>query len=860
MPTYQKIILTNNSTNSAAPVASDIDQGELALNLVDGSLYFKDVNNTIREFAFSSNNAGTSYPGALSQHISEDSNGVGINVNPISGVDLNVGGDVKIGGTLDVESIYRSINTDFLKLSGGTDNASDGANIELYGSSNATHANKAYIDAEEFYLRDVDNTTYKYISLGNTTPVINIGGPNTTGLAELNIGDSRTSNGNSQIILRSKPGGANSNIAKIIRDTSDNLKILNHTGHTQIHADEDKAVKLISSADNSDSQKTINLIARDGKVKIGSLGGAADVNTSKTLDVIGSIKGRNIELTDDDAILFGTNNANRITHNDGLGVFNIRAGHVSDQTANPDVEEYTTGNGAAYIGAKNLTTIGAGWPTHRIEMKVSADTTASAGGQVTWGDAFKLYKDKLTYGGKLGLGNAQNPQGDIHVAGTGGSDNVIVEANTNTSNGARITLRSSSGTFSSKTNTLNNQNLGEVVALGYQNGFVSAGRIDWKALNDWTGSSNTDAEMLIKVRGGTTEQTVMKLYPTDAGKVAINCPYELSNLTDPTLYIGGNQTLGTSKDDYIDHLKLEAASDERDNLIFKSHRREADIIDTQWHSASQRIQRTLELDDGSVHAGFIDFCSYTDSTFDGGGKELFVFGKGNDTLGNIPESRYLSILHDGRILQYGQDSSPTAHPDGDDLVIGKTSSSSGMTIRSGSGIRGNIFFGDSSSSHSGMISYNHLHDRMELSVNSELYPNTGQIFNGIQIASQGNVGIRLTNSTPSEALHVNGKILAEDDITAFSDERLKENIETIPNALEKVSQLRGVKFTRKDTGKKSIGVIAQEIEKVIPEVVSTTDNRDEMKSVAYGNVVGLLIEAIKDLQQEVEELKSNANR
>ena len=92
----------------------------------------------------------------------------------------------------------------------------------------------------------------------------------------------------------------------------------------------------------------------------------------------------------------------------------------------------------------------------------------------------------------------------------------------------------------------------------------------------------------------------------------------------------------------------------------------------------------------------------------------------------------------------------------------------------------------------------------------------------------------------------------------FSDERLKENVVTIPNALEKVSQLRGVEFTRKDGGKKGIGVIAQEIEEVIPEVVVTNTDEDETKSVAYGNIVGLLIEAIKDLQQEVEELKRNA--
>ena len=94
------------------------------------------------------------------------------------------------------------------------------------------------------------------------------------------------------------------------------------------------------------------------------------------------------------------------------------------------------------------------------------------------------------------------------------------------------------------------------------------------------------------------------------------------------------------------------------------------------------------------------------------------------------------------------------------------------------------------------------------------------------------------------------------DVTAFSDERLKENIETIPNALDKVCQMRGVTFNRTDfDGEKQMGVIAQEVEKIIPEVVKEDDTEDKIKSVAYGNMVGVLIEAIKDLKAEVDELK-----
>ena len=101
-----------------------------------------------------------------------------------------------------------------------------------------------------------------------------------------------------------------------------------------------------------------------------------------------------------------------------------------------------------------------------------------------------------------------------------------------------------------------------------------------------------------------------------------------------------------------------------------------------------------------------------------------------------------------------------------------------------------------------------------------------------------------------------GAATFNNDVTAFSDERLKRDIETIPNALDKVCQMRGVTFERiDDEGRTSMGVIAQEIEKIIPEVVREDSSEDKIKSVAYGNMVGVLIEAIKELKSEIEELK-----
>ena len=99
----------------------------------------------------------------------------------------------------------------------------------------------------------------------------------------------------------------------------------------------------------------------------------------------------------------------------------------------------------------------------------------------------------------------------------------------------------------------------------------------------------------------------------------------------------------------------------------------------------------------------------------------------------------------------------------------------------------------------------------------------------------------------------NGNVTATGNVTAYSDERLKSDIKTIDNALDKVSQMRGVTFIKDE--RQGSGVIAQEMEKIAPELVITAEDEIGTKSVAYGNTVGYLIEAIKELKSEIEELK-----
>jgi hypothetical protein len=130
------------------------------------------------------------------------------------------------------------------------------------------------------------------------------------------------------------------------------------------------------------------------------------------------------------------------------------------------------------------------------------------------------------------------------------------------------------------------------------------------------------------------------------------------------------------------------------------------------------------------------------------------------------------------------------------------------------------------------------------------------------------IGIGTSSTSPSYGMYVNRGIYATENIVAYSDRRAKENIITIDNALDKVMSIRGVFYNRINDEKKvqQIGVIAQELEPVVPQAVTYCDVNDEY-GVSYGNLAGLFIEAIKEQQQtinkqseEIAELKEILNK
>ena len=117
-------------------------------------------------------------------------------------------------------------------------------------------------------------------------------------------------------------------------------------------------------------------------------------------------------------------------------------------------------------------------------------------------------------------------------------------------------------------------------------------------------------------------------------------------------------------------------------------------------------------------------------------------------------------------------------------------------------------------------------------------------------------GNNLTGST-SLIYDINGNLICQGDVIAGSDREIKTNIETITGALDKVLALRGVSFNYKATGKPNIGLIAQEVQEILPMVVNKNEATGFL-GVSYISIVGLLVEAIKELQAQVDELKNNS--
>ena len=193
----------------------------------------------------------------------------------------------------------------------------------------------------------------------------------------------------------------------------------------------------------------------------------------------------------------------------------------------------------------------------------------------------------------------------------------------------------------------------------------------------------------------------------------------------------------------------------------------------------------------------------------------------------------------GSLHVFTASSGATPNSAADELVL-EGSGDCGMSFLTGTSNAARIYFGDSDDALAGVIKYDH-------SLNAMLFSANGA--ERVRIEGDGD-------------LHADGDVIAFSTTTP-SDIALKSDIEMIPNALDKIDEVRGVTFTRHN-GQKSAGIIAQELEKVLPEAVREKELKlvdgKTYKTVEYDAIHGLLINCIKELKKEIKELKDGITK
>ena len=269
--------------------------------------------------------------------------------------------------------------------------------------------------------------------------------------------------------------------------------------------------------------------------------------------------------------------------------------------------------------------------------------------------------------------------------------------------------------------------------------------------------------------------------------------------------LNGNTNFGTTAGAAATVAQFYHNNGNSSTLRIKATRNTAGI---DWTTASTKLVQVIDV----TEMGYIEYNP-------NGANYGMAFGQGSTEW--------------SRFLQNGNLGIGTTNPSSKLHVVGNTSITGIITA--------SAFFGDGSGL-SGVSAGSTVF--IDITTNQEFFPLFTATTSGTITAS----GISTSKLTYNPST---GAMTAV-DFNSTSDINLKENIHTVGNALEITEQLRGVSFDWKETGRSSYGVIAQELEEVLPDLVK----QGEVKSVNYNGIIGVLIEAIKELKKEVEDLKN----
>lgn len=406
-----------------------------------------------------------------------------------------------------------------------------------------------------------------------------------------------------------------------------------------------------------------------------------------------------------------------------------------------------------------------------------------------------------------------------------------------------------SGTWGASTNT-NLELIGEALGFGTEGITTNA---DTHTTTVADGSADEGRAMYIKYTGTLDSACTITIGPNTLKRVHI-----IENATSGSQNIiisqgsGANVTIapGTAKAVYLDGAGSGAAVvDAFAHLAAVDLTVDDDLIvngDIDLEGSID-VNGTTETDALSINGTSVTSTAAELNLLDGSSantvvnSKAVIYGSSGELAGT------LSTAAQGNITSLGTLTTLTV----DDITInGSTISDSGdLTIDCGSDITldadgGDIVFADGGTTIATHSNISNTSYRITVGPSDADFVVRG---------NDGGSGITAMTLDMSAA----GAATFNDDVTAFSDKRLKTDISNIENGIEKVMQMQGVYYKRndQDDAKTKVGVLAQDMEAIVPEVVLTANDEMQTKSVDYGKLTAVLIEAIKDLKAEIDELK-----
>lgn len=300
-------------------------------------------------------------------------------------------------------------------------------------------------------------------------------------------------------------------------------------------------------------------------------------------------------------------------------------------------------------------------------------------------------------------------------------------------------------------------------------------------------------------------------------------------------YISGNLGIGSANP----QSKLSVVGDGAFSGIVTTSTLDSSFVNSSYSTLGVATATTVNATIGNIVTGVVTTLTGTNISY-----------SGISTLSGIKVSSGVVTAVSGIVTYYGDGSNLTGKIDGVGInTVGGVVGTSVTTLDlRGAGI-------STVTVTAGIATINILGGVPGGTNNQVQYNNAGAFDGSSNFTFDGSsvvVGSAVTLN--SNGISVSGIVTAT-DFNSTSDANLKENVQTFENALEVVSELRGVRFDWKKDQKPSVGVIAQELEEVLPELVSDTDP----KTVNYNGIIGVLIEAIKELSEEVQTLKDQIN-